>query len=76
MFDYLTDIVQSPCLPYGYYENVTVNRDGTLHSFLLMGTSDAEACQQQVYTLVLALTKSLPRPTIGDATFAVADHCI
>lgn len=70
------NIVQDPCVPYGYYENVTINTGGNLRSFLLMGQSNAEACQQQVQGLVRQLTANLPRPNVGDATFALADHYV
>lgn len=68
------NMVQNPCLPNGYYETVILNHDGAQHTFILVGTSDAAACQYQVNRLVSSLTQSLPKPAIGDTTFAVADH--
>jgi len=69
------NIVQDPCVPSGYYENVTINIGGNDRSFLLMGSSTAEACRMAVQGWVHLMTDKLPVPPVT-GTFVVADHYI
>jgi len=66
--------VTDPCAPTGFYENATVEVNGQLQSFLLIGASNYTTCSAKVHDLVLQLTRNLPTPPIGDNTFVVSDH--